>query len=207
MSDKISAVTEAVTLDNEDLFALAKYTGSGPTGFASRHITAATVISELVSNETFITNLTENTDFVTNIALNETFVTELVGGPTFITELIESPEFITNNFTTLRTVVEEETGTTYTLVLGDASHRWKTLSDADPVVVTVPPESDVDWPDNTYIELEQGGVGEVTVVGGVGVTVNYNDNLSNALNGQYAVAALKKTGSNTWVLFGNLVPA
>lgn len=207
MSEKISGVTESLTLANEDLFALAKFTGTGPTGYGSRHITGETLMSEIATGDTFVTTLVNNTDFVTELAVNETFVTELINGPTFITELIENEEFNTNRIAILRTVLEEETDTAYTLVLADADHKWKMFTNIDDVVVTVPPDSSVAWPDNTYIELSQGGVGEVTVVGGVGVTVNYNDNLSNAMNGQHAVTALKRTGANTWVLFGNLVPA
>ena len=39
------------------------------------------------------------------------------------------------------------------------------------------------------------------------MTINYNENLTNVLNGDFAVAALKKVGPDEWNLFGNLVPA
>lgn len=195
MSDKISAVTETLTLADEDLFALAKNTA--PATYVSRHVSVGTLIDQLVSNETFIDNLTTNQDFID----------QLVQNSEFITALTQNTNYIENQATVLRTLVEEEVGTTYTLVLEDGDHKWKQFTNGSAIVVTVPPDSDVDWADNTYIELAQGGNGAVTINGGVGVTVNYNENLTNVLNGDYAVAALKKVGANEWNLFGNLVPA
>jgi hypothetical protein len=205
MSDPISAVTTATDLADADLFALAKATGTGPTGFASRHISAANLLSEVANNTTFVTELAANTTFITELTSNAEFVTETVNNT--VAELIDDSTFITNQQTVLRTVVEEEAGATYTLVLADASHKWKRFTSASAVTLTIPAEASVAWPDNTYIELEQAGNGDVTVEAGVGVTLNYNENLTPTLYGNYAVAGLKKTGTNTWNLFGNLVPA
>lgn len=198
MSEKISEVTESTTLADADLFALAKWTGSGPTGYASRHVSAANLVTELTTN---------NQTFITNIVNNEDFITELTENEEFITNIVESDTYVTNQAAVLRTTVEEETGVTYTLILADADHKWKRFTNASDILVTVPAFADVPWPDNTYIELEQGGNGAVTVEGDVGVTVNYNENLTNVLNGNFAVAGLKYTGLNEWTLFGNLVPA
>jgi hypothetical protein len=194
MSDKISAVTNTATLANGDLFALAKDTGGG---YASRNVSMATLIEQLVSSETFIDALTVNQDFID----------QLVQNSDFITALVSNSNYINNQKTVLRTTVEEVTDNTYTLVLADADHKWKRFVDTSPFTVTVPADADVDWPDNAYIELEMGSSGAVTVVGDTGVTVNYNENLTNVLNGDYSVAGLKKTGADEWTLFGNLVPA
>lgn len=207
MSDPISGVTATTTLAATDLFALAKDTGAGPTGFGSRHITVANLVNELANNATFITELTTNTDFVTELAANTTFVTEVTENGTFITELLSDPTFVTNQSAVLRTAVETEAGTSYTLELADGNHKWKQFTAATDVTVTIPPQSSVAWLDNTYIEIEQAGDGAVIFVAGVGVTLNFNENLTNVTNGNFAVAALKRTGEDTWNLFGNLVPA
>lgn len=199
MSEKISAVTATTTLADADLFALAKFTGVGPTGFASRHITAANLLSEVAGDTTFITNLTTNNDFIDGT------VTGVVNNIT-TTDITEG----TNQYFTqarLRTEVEEETGATYTLVLADADHKWKKLTHTAALTLTVPPAASVAWPANTYIELEQGGAGQVAIAEGAGVTVRVNANLTRYLNGQYAVAALKYEGNDVWVAFGNLEPA
>lgn len=206
MSDPISAVTATTTLAATDLFALAKDTGSGPTGFGSRHITVANLLAEIASDETFVTNLATNTTFVTELAGDETFVTELGGNTTLVTEIVESSTFTTNQSSVLRTAVEVEAGTAYTLVLADAAHKWKQFTAGTDITVTIPPQTDVVWPANTYIEFEQAGLGAITFEGGVGVTLNYNENLVNVSNGEFAVVALKRTAEDVWCLFGNLVP-
>jgi hypothetical protein len=147
--------------------------------------------------------------FVTNVANNATFVTELITNTSFIGDLAEDATFITNirSSGVLRTVVETEASDTYTLELADGSHKWKSFTSATPVTVTIPPQASVAWEDYTYIELEQAGDGAVTIEAGVGVTINYNENLTPVLNGNFAVAGLKRTAENVWNLFGNLVPA
>lgn len=196
MSDPISAVTATTTLLDADLFALAKFTGTGPTGFASRHITAANLLSEVASDTTFITNLATNT----------AFVTQLVEDTTLVNEVLTDTDFITNQQSVLRTVVEDVAGVAYTLVLADGRHKYKRSTSGSDVTITIPAQASVAWPDNTYIELEQGGAGALTIAAGVGVTLNVNANLSAVLNGRYAVAGLKRTALNAWTLFGNLVP-
>jgi hypothetical protein len=198
MSEKISEVTEVLNLADEDLFALAMYTGAGPTGYASRSVSYATVKTELG------TELTGDTTFVTNVSnelsQSDTFITDVVEN------LIENSTYINNVNTGLRTTVEEETGTTYTLELADAEHKWKTFTNVSPITVTIPPQADVAWPDNTYIELHAGSTGAVTIAAGSGVTLNINEYLTSSLYGRDAVAALKRIGTNEWVLFGNLEP-
>lgn len=194
MSTKISEATVVLTLAEEDLFALAKYTGTGPTGYASRHVSVGTLIDQLVTNETFITELTENEDFINNVVTNETFIENV---ETTVETTMEQ---------VIRTIVEEEVGTTETLVLADAEHKWKTFTNASPITVTIPPQADVAWPDYAYIELHAGGAGAVTIEGGVGVTVLVNEHLTEVLYGQNAVAAIKRLGADEWILFGNLVP-
>lgn len=102
--------------------------------------------------------------------------------------------------------VETETASSYSFVIGDVG-KWKILSDGSGVALTVPPEASVSWPAGTEITIVQGDAGPVTVAGGSGVTVNVDANLSLVTGGQYAVALLKKTGTNEWLLTGDLVAA
>lgn len=148
-----------------------------------------------------------NEALLTTIATDTTFITELTSDATFITELTTNSSYISNQLAVLRTEVESELLTTYTLELLDGEHKWKSLTNAASITLTVPPQASVAWLDNTYIELYQGGAGAVTVQGGVGVTIRVNENLTPVTNGIYSVAGLKRIASNEWVLFGNLVPA
>lgn len=188
MSTKISEASVVTDLEDADLFALAESTGLGPTGYTSSHVSVATLLAEIGPR----IDLTENTTLTT--VINNTTTTSIQEGDNlYFTQA------------RIRTEVEEQSGA-YTLVLADADHKWKTVTSATAVNLTIPPQADVAWPDNTYIELMQGGAGAVTIVGGTGVTVICNENLTLVTNGLYAVTAIKRLSLNTWVAFGNLVP-
>ena len=98
--------------------------------------------------------------------------------------------------------VNTQTGTTYTLALSDAT-KMVTLSNAAGITLTVPTNATAAFPTGTQILLAQLGAGQVTIAGASGVTVNSNGSKLK-LNGQYAVASIIKTGTDTWLAVGNL---
>jgi hypothetical protein len=95
-----------------------------------------------------------------------------------------------------------QTGTTYTLVLGDAQ-KLVTLSNAASITATVPPNSSVAFTIGDQVNLMQLGAGQVTVAAGSGVTVS-SQGTKLKLNGQYATGTLVKVATDSWVLIGNL---
>lgn len=97
--------------------------------------------------------------------------------------------------------INSQTGTTYTLVLSD-SQKLVTLSNASAITLTVPPNSSVAYPIGQRIDLAQLGAGQVTVVGGSGVTVNGTPTLK--ARAQYSAMSLVKTATDTWLLVGDL---
>ena len=94
-----------------------------------------------------------------------------------------------------------QTGTTYTLVIADAN-KLVTLSNAAAITMTVPPNSSVAFPIGTRLDLAQIGAGQVTVAQGSGVTVSATPGLK--FRARYAGATLIKTGTDAWLLFGDL---
>lgn len=94
----------------------------------------------------------------------------------------------------------EQTGTSYTLVLSDSAKLIE-LNNAAAITLTVPTNASVAFPVGTKIDLLQTGAGQVTV-GGAGVTINATPGLK--LSGQWAAASLIKRATDTWVLIGNL---
>ncbi|MBC7746541.1 hypothetical protein H7Y40_01005 [Pedobacter sp.] len=94
-----------------------------------------------------------------------------------------------------------QVGTTYTLVLADAS-GFITLTNASAVTLTIPTNATVALPVGTQIMLAQLGLGQVTVAGSGGVTVNGQPGLKTAA--QYARASLVKLSTDTWLLGGQL---
>lgn len=97
--------------------------------------------------------------------------------------------------------INAQTGTTYTLVLGDAG-SLVTLTNAGAITLTVPTNASVAFPVGTRVLLAQLGAGQVTVAGGGGVTVNADPGLKIAA--QYGGAELIKLATDSWLLVGRL---
>jgi hypothetical protein len=93
-----------------------------------------------------------------------------------------------------------QSGTTYTLVLGD---RAKTIecTSASPVTVTVPPNSSVAFPTGTVVAVLRYGTGGVTVAQGAGVTIRTPSTL--VLRAQYSTVMLRKRATDEWILAGD----
>ena len=102
--------------------------------------------------------------------------------------------------------VNAQTGTAYTLVIGD-SFRPVTLTNAAAITLTVPTNASVAYKIGTQIPIVQMGAGQVTVAGDSGVTVNVNSAQTLKLTGQYAGATLIKLATDEWVVIGNMEAA
>lgn len=94
-----------------------------------------------------------------------------------------------------------QTGTSYTLALSDA-HKVVTLNNANAVTLTVPPSTSAAFEVGDQVNILQLGAGQVTVVGGAGVTLRAQGSKLK-LNGQYAIGTLVKLDTDEWVLVGN----
>ena len=107
-----------------------------------------------------------------------------------------------NDTTTLDLNLNAQTGTSYTLVIGD-NYGMVTLSNANAITLTVPPNSSVAFPVGANITIVQTGAGQVTVSPGSGVTI-YAAGSATKLRVQYSAATLIKTATNTWILVGDI---
>jgi hypothetical protein len=94
-----------------------------------------------------------------------------------------------------------QTGTTYTLIAGDAGDLV-TLTNAAAITLTVPTNAAVPFAIGTQITIAQSGAGQVTVAGAVGVTVNAADGYLK-LRTQWSAGTLIKTATNSWILIGD----
>lgn len=101
-----------------------------------------------------------------------------------------------------QSVENAQTGTSYTLVLGDAG-KMVTMTNASANTLTVPPNSSVAFPTNTRIDMLQYGAGQTTIAAGSGVTI-YSSGSKLKLTGQYSGATLWKKATDTWVLVGDI---
>jgi len=93
-----------------------------------------------------------------------------------------------------------QTGTTYTLVLGDKG-KLVECTNAAAITLTVPPNSSVAFAVGTVIYVAQGGAGQVTVAAAAGVTIKKASTLKT--RAQESVLALVKTATDTWRLMGD----
>jgi hypothetical protein len=101
-------------------------------------------------------------------------------------------------------VVNAQSGTTYTLVAGDAQ-KLVTLSNASPITLTIASNATQALPVGTQVTISQFGVGQVTVVGASSpspVTVNATPGLK--LRTQYSSATLVQVSTDNWLLVGDL---
>jgi len=92
----------------------------------------------------------------------------------------------------------ESTGRT--LALSDNLTYIKCSPSSPGATYTVPPQSDVSWPDSCEVAFEQGNAFPITIAAGSGVTVNSSATL--VTSGQNAVIALKRVNTDTWTLTG-----
>ena len=98
--------------------------------------------------------------------------------------------------------INEQTGTAYTLVIGDAGKLIK-MTNAAANTLTVPPNSSVAFDIGTTINVVQYGAGTTTLTAGSGVTI-YSYNSALAITGQYGQAVLTKCATDLWIAAGLL---
>ena len=99
-----------------------------------------------------------------------------------------------------RGAVNAQTGTTYTLVIGDEYLDGVRMTNASANTLTLPPNADVALPVGTKVLITQGGAGSTTIAAGAGVTINAPDDVTLAIGKQYSSRVCQKTGTDTWLL-------
>ena len=101
---------------------------------------------------------------------------------------------------TVRGAVNAQTGTTYTLVIGDEYLDGVRMTNASANTLTIPPNSAVAFPVGTKVFITQGGAGSTTIAAGAGVTINAPSTVTLAIDEQWESRVCQKTGTNEWLL-------
>lgn len=99
-------------------------------------------------------------------------------------------------------LINEETGTTYTLTLSDDG-KLIDCNNAGAFTLTVPLNETVEFPVGTQILVRQKGAGQVTIEGDSTVVLQSAGSAASTVN-QYSVARLIKVDTDTWALFGDI---
>ena len=97
--------------------------------------------------------------------------------------------------------VNAQTGTAYTLVIGDAGNVV-TMDNAAANTLTIPTNASVAFALGTQIDIVQIGAGATTVDGDTGVTVNGISGGGAAINAQLNAVTILKLATDTWAMFG-----
>jgi hypothetical protein len=100
------------------------------------------------------------------------------------------------------TATNAQSGTTYTLVLGDAG-KIVEIANSSAITLTIPTNASVAFPVGTQITILQTGAGQITVADPSGGTLNATP--GKKLRAQWSSATLLKRATDTWVLIGDLV--
>ena len=95
-----------------------------------------------------------------------------------------------------------QTGTTYTLVIGDKD-KLVTLNNASAITLTVPPSV---FSANDIVNIAQFGAGQVTLAQGSGVTIQSTGATTTApkLRTNKSSASIICTASNTFLVVGDI---
>jgi hypothetical protein len=99
------------------------------------------------------------------------------------------------------TVASDVQTSSYTLALSDAGEVVE-MNSASATTVTVPPNSSVNFPVGTVVEVCQYGAGQVTLAGGSGVTMLTPASMTT--RAQYSTVAVRQRAANQWVVTGDL---
>ena len=124
---------------------------------------------------------------------------------TSVTADLSTAQTLTNKTLTapvINLAFNAQTGTTYTLVVGD-TNKLVTASNASAISVTVPPSV---FSAGNVINLQQIGVGQVTFAQGAGVTITSTGATATApkLRARYSACSIICTASNTFTILGDL---
>ena len=101
--------------------------------------------------------------------------------------------------------INEQTGTTYTLVLAD-NGKFITSSNTSAITVTIPPSTSVAYATGAQVNIIQKGAGQVTISQGSGVTIRSTGATATApkLRAQYSSATCIYEGSDIWYVVGDI---
>jgi hypothetical protein len=134
------------------------------------------------------------------LSIDTATTVDLSTAQTLTNKTLTSPVITTP---TQRLSFNAQTGTTYTLVAGDASYKWVTCSNGSAITVTVPPSV---YTIGDVINVQQIGAGQVTFAQGAGVTITSTGATASApkLRAQYSASSVICTGSNTFTIVGDL---
>jgi hypothetical protein len=141
------------------------------------------------------------------LSIDTAVTADLTTSQTLTNKTLTSPTINTPSITggSWNIGINAQTGTTYTTVLAD-NGKLTTLTNASAIAVTIPPNSSAAYPVGAQINMAQLGAGQVTVSGGVGVTVVSTGATASApkARAQYSTLTAVQTSTDNWLIMGDI---
>jgi hypothetical protein len=141
------------------------------------------------------------------LSIDTAVTADLTTSQTLTNKTLTSPTINTPSITggSWNIGINAQTGTTYTTVLAD-NGKLTTLTNASAIAVTIPPNSSVAYPVGAQINMAQLGAGQVTVSGGVGVTVVSTGATASTpkTRAQYSTLTAVQTSTDNWLVMGDI---
>jgi hypothetical protein len=159
-------------------------------GFSGSTSGTTTVQATAIAGTNTLTLPAVSNDTLVGKATTDTLTNKTLTSPTITTP-------------TQRLTLNAQTGTTYSLVIADATYKLVTCSNAVAITVTVPPSL---FAIGDTINVQQIGAGQVTFAQGAGVTITSTGATSAApnLRAQFSACTVICTASNTFTIVGDL---
>jgi len=159
-------------------------------GFSGSTSGTTTVQATAIAGTNTLTLPATSNDTLVGKATTDTLTNKTLTSPTITTP-------------TQRLTLNAQTGTTYSLVIGDATYKLVTASNAAAITITVPPSL---FAIGDTINIQQIGAGQVTFAAGSGVTITSTGATSAApkLRAQFSAATVVCTAANTFTIVGDL---
>jgi hypothetical protein len=100
-----------------------------------------------------------------------------------------------------------QSGTTYTAALSDSVNTLVTTSNTSAITITIPPNSSVPFPVGSVLNITQLGTGQITVVGGAGVTVVSTGATTSQpkTRARYSGLSAIETSNDNWLILGDVL--
>jgi len=177
-------------LTSDDLTAFA--TGISPVpnlGFSGGTSGITTVQATAIAGTNTLTLPAVSNDTLVGKATTDTLTNKTLTSPVI-------------NSAKINIALNPQTGTTYTLVAAD-SGKLVTSSNANPVVITIPPSI---FTTGEMVNVQSIGAGLTSFVAGAGVTITSTGATSAApiLRAQFSACTIICTASNTFTVIGDL---
>jgi hypothetical protein len=146
--------------------------------------------------------LSIDTAVTADLTTSQTLSNKTLTSPTINTPTISTPSITGGSW---NIGINAQIGTSYTTVLAD-NGKMTTLSNGASIAVTIPPNSSVAYPVGAQINMAQLGIGQVTVSGGVGVTVVSTGATASAPKArtQYSTLTAVQTSTDNWLIMGDI---